>query len=263
MTTDHPGENDFDNQPIEGWFPEPERTATPDADGPQLEPPSKDVGSKRRRFRRKMIASVVLVAALVVAGVAAWLVLGAERNGADDVDDDLGVADTSPDAASSVPNALSSTDSPVFPTLGSFDSFSRSDSDELGITQSGREWVEVAGAWNIESQSALVSQPNSDGPSIAVADSRAIHSVVQVTMPSVERAAGLVFRYANQYNYWSMTAAPASGTWVISQVSQGESVVVRNLGSRELRTIQPSRFARMRIPWTSSSTARRSRQSLP
>lgn len=217
-------EHDFLKLPIEEWFNDPEDVSLANASTKEREPSLEGAGPRRHRPWRKVLGLVFVGVALIAAGIAAGLLLGSAREGSGNA------AITSPTSAPIAPDGRSSTDTSDLPTLGLFDSFSRPDSNELGFTESGREWVEAAGVWSIESQSAVVSQPNSGGPSIAVANTRTTRSVVQVTMASVERAAGLVFRYENPFNYWAMTAAPGGGTWTISQVSRGETVVVGTLG---------------------------------
>ena len=256
MMSDNDNDNDndefdFSEWPIEESFAKPLGLSPPDADAVQPEPSFEAFGPSCRRSRRRVFAATLVAVAFVAAGMTAGFWLGSERNGSDDVADlasEVGsdptsaaattepddsaerFTNTSPDFDSSAPDGPAPSAAPHFPTLGLFDSFSRADSDELGITESGQKWAEVAGAWSIESRSAAVSEPNSAGPSIAVANTRATRGVVQATMASVERGAGLVFRYTNPFNYWAMTAAPESGTWSISQVSKGESTAVGSLG---------------------------------
>jgi hypothetical protein len=211
-----------------------------------------DVDRPRRRRGLLVLIPAVLIAGAVAVGLFVWP--GDEEGDiADDAsvttiaelaEDDGSASGDSAPAEVAAPDDGSVLDSVAvdsgpdvtlapplnLPSLGLFDSLARPDSDALGVADSGQAWIEDAGDWGVESASAVIAAPNPSGPSLAVANTRTTRGTVQVTMPSVEPATGIVFRYENAFNYWALTAAPEAGTWSISQLVAGELTQVGSVG---------------------------------
>ena len=108
------------------------------------------------------------------------------------------------------------------------DTFDRANSPEdLGATGTGQPWEVVAGTWGIGDDSALTSGGSTgDEPNIAVVPQGTGDGLTEVYMPVVEEGAGLVFRYLDPQNYWSVTANPGVGSWTLNRVIDGETELV-------------------------------------
>ena len=72
----------------------------------------------------------------------------------------------------------------------------------------------MSGTWGIGDDAALTSGGSTgDEPNIAVVPQGTGDGLTEVTMTVVEEGAGLVFRYLDPENYWSVTANPGVGSW--------------------------------------------------
>jgi len=91
----------------------------------------------------------------------------------------------------------------------------------LGTTGTGNPWTAVGGEWGITGGRALLEQPAPTGPNLVVVPEGTGDGLMEVTMTAVENGAGLVFRYANPDNYWTVTANRSTGSWSVSRVIDG------------------------------------------
>jgi len=114
---------------------------------------------------------------------------------------------------------------------GAFDGFGRRGQDELGVSDSGRAWLDAQGTWGVEGgQARLVAPEKGRFRSLAVIELDARDVTVEVTATAVRTGCGLVFRYKNPLNYWFVTAVPELATWTVGYVEDGSLVDVGNLG---------------------------------
>jgi hypothetical protein len=110
------------------------------------------------------------------------------------------------------------------------DTFDRADNpDSLGDAGEGGTWEPVAGTWGTREDAAVTSGGSGDGPFLAVVPDGNGDGLTEVTMTVVEEGAGLVFRFLDAANYWSITANPGVGTWSVNRVIDGESELVGEL----------------------------------
>ena len=105
------------------------------------------------------------------------------------------------------------------------DTFDRAnDPESLGDAGDGGTWDPVAGTWGIRDDAAFTSGGDGDGPFLAVVPGGGRgDGLTEVTMTVVEDGAGLVFRYADPENYWSMVANTGVGTWTVNRTIDGET----------------------------------------
>ncbi len=103
------------------------------------------------------------------------------------------------------------------------DTFSvATDAEGLNLTANGRPWSGNRADFKIDGgQLKLV---DSAGPEsrVAIVDTGAVHHLVAATFSKVRTGSGVVFRYKGPNNYWSLTAAQASGTWTLAKVVNGK-----------------------------------------
>jgi hypothetical protein len=119
--------------------------------------------------------------------------------------------------------------------IGALDDFNKPDNaSSLGSDAAGQAWVPVSGIWSVKDYEAFVRDPAAKSYSIAVLDVHTPTATLQVTMPRVAAAAGLVFRYMNAFNFWTMTASTKFGTWVVQKVVGGKVSTVGHIRSASI-----------------------------
>jgi hypothetical protein len=107
------------------------------------------------------------------------------------------------------------------------DTFDRADSPgTLGNAGTGQPWVPVSGTWGTVDDRAATTGGSRETPNIAVVPEGAGDGLTEVTMMKVEEGAGLVFRYLDPDNYWSVTANPGVGSWSVTRVIDGDAELV-------------------------------------
>jgi len=117
------------------------------------------------------------------------------------------------------------------------DNFARGDSDSaLGASDSGAAWRAQTGVWGVKGHAARVVKSAGTKPSIATVDLGASDGLVRVTEAVVENGAGIVFRYRDASNYWSVQASPHFATWVLVKVINGKAKQVANSGFSATRS---------------------------
>jgi hypothetical protein len=107
------------------------------------------------------------------------------------------------------------------------DTFDRADTDGLGETNTGQTWETVDGSWNIAGRAAAFGGSGGQGQSLAIAadPSPTGAGLFEVTLTTVDAGSGLVFRYLDRENFWTVTARPNAGVWTINRVVDGQSEV--------------------------------------
>lgn len=170
------------------------------------------------------------VALLVVAALIAGFVLGRATGGEDATSTDQATGGTTEDGSLPFPSGdQNRTGFWGFANLEPMviDTFDRSDDpSDLGSAGTGQDWETVAGTWGIDDDSAVTSGGEGPRPSLAVVPEGTGDGLTEVTMTVVEEGAGLVFRYLDPENYWSVTANPGVGSWSVNRVIDGETEAV-------------------------------------
>jgi len=109
------------------------------------------------------------------------------------------------------------------PTL--IDNFGRGDDPaSLTTADTGQPWSTVSGTWGVEGEAAFAAGLDGDAPAVAVLEQAHRDGLTEVTLTTIAEGAGLVVRYEDPGNYWSIVAHPGTGTWTVAQVTDGEAV---------------------------------------
>jgi hypothetical protein len=102
------------------------------------------------------------------------------------------------------------------------DPFDRDDDgNALGAAPSGERWEAVHGTWGIDGNEAFAEANDTERPALAVLRGGSNTRLTEATLMVVEEGAGIVFRYRDEQNFWSITAQPDDGNWVVLQVVDG------------------------------------------
>lgn len=111
------------------------------------------------------------------------------------------------------------------------DTFDRANTpDDLGTTGTGQAWEVVSGTWGIGNNAALTTGgATGNEPNIAVVPEGTGDGLTEIYLPVVEEGAGLVFRYLDPDNYWSVTANPGVGSWTLNRVIDGDTELVTEI----------------------------------
>lgn len=92
------------------------------------------------------------------------------------------------------------------------------------------DWRPVQGRWSVDAGTLVLRDAPEALPSLAVTDIGGPDGTVSVTMPEIAEGTGIVFRYQDQSNYWSLVAVPGFATWNLSKVVENERRLVGNTG---------------------------------
>lgn len=123
--------------------------------------------------------------------------------------------------------ALATGDSEEGGAPATFDGFDGSGALDGRVTPEGLTWTVPVGAFEVDEGTVAAD----DGVvSIAVLDIDRPLQRVDAEFDDVADAAGIVFRYRDQANYWSIVAAERFGTWNVNKVVQGEVSFMGNTG---------------------------------
>jgi hypothetical protein len=178
-----------------------------------------DDGS-RTKARTALLLAAVLVVGIVIGRVTA-------PDEASDDDGGNSAEQATPDTIAFPSGDVNRTRYWGFANLDpvTIDTFDRPDSPEsLGTAGTEQPWNVVSGTWGIEDATAVNGGGASDGqPSIATVAGARGGGLTEVLMSVVEPGAGLVFRYQDPDNYWSVTANPSIGSWTVTRVIDGEA----------------------------------------
>lgn len=99
------------------------------------------------------------------------------------------------------------------------------------ISDNGRPWKQVSGEWLASSGAVSTKKTDKQNPQLLVADAGTGNQIVTATFPKVRTGCGLVFRFKGPNNYWSLTAAPNSGSWSLTKVVNGSRTNPAKLGT--------------------------------
>ena len=109
------------------------------------------------------------------------------------------------------------------------DAFDDDDPDGLGEADGGEPWEVVSGRWRVEGGTAAAEASRRSRPSLAVISGGPAERLTEATVTVVEEGAGIVFRYRDEDDYWSMTASPSSGIWTVTKMVDGEATVAAEI----------------------------------
>jgi hypothetical protein len=217
---------DDPDQEDPGAGPEPEAAHdAPDHPDPSAEPGAMD--SEEAATAPREPAPPVSVPRGVLIGVGAVLVLVVLVLGA------VIVVQAKDKSSSPSPTPSSSADASL-PTSGPgvYDDFHRDDStDSLGSSTNGNAWQTVGGVWGIDADQAYVVAAGAAGTRpLAVADMGAADGRIRFTMSAVGNKSGIVFRFKDDKNYWTLEAVPGLATWNIRRTVDGTAQGAGNVG---------------------------------
>jgi hypothetical protein len=100
--------------------------------------------------------------------------------------------------------------------------------DSADLDDQRLDWRSAQGRWSVDSGALVLRDAPEAFPSLAVTDVGGPDGTVSVTMPEITDGTGIVFRYRDQSNYWSLVAVPGFATWNLSKVVNNERILVGN-----------------------------------
>jgi len=117
------------------------------------------------------------------------------------------------------------------------DDFERVADSGLGELDDDTAWEPVTGTFAIEDGKAVVREANDKGPrTVTVIDIGATNGEIEATVGNATSGWGVVFRYANPFNYWYVQAAPEYGVLNVARMSGGQ---VQQIGATALAGLRP------------------------
>jgi hypothetical protein len=109
-----------------------------------------------------------------------------------------------------------------FDVEGSLDAFDRPDDPAtLGAVPGGPRWRADEGTWGVVGGEAAVTAPALTRD-LAVVSLGRRDGAVQVRLTRASGGAGIVFRYRDPFNYWSVVAVPQFATWSVVKTVNGQ-----------------------------------------
>jgi hypothetical protein len=212
-----------------------------DTNDPQLDESDADDVDDGDRLSEESLrtgSSKLPVILLVVAALVAVFFIGKATSGGDDSGDDGAEGGSATTVAGGGEVPFPSGDqnrtgywgfADLEPTV--VDTFDRANApDGLGTTGTGQAWEVVSGTWGIQGNAAATSGgATGDQPNIAVVPEGTGDGLTEIYLPVVEEGAGLVFRYLDPDNYWSVTANPGVGSWTLNRVIDGDVELVQEI----------------------------------
>jgi hypothetical protein len=171
--------------------------------------------------RKGLVLAGVLVLGLVIGRVTAPGDDGGDGNGETAAEDGGGIPFPSGDADRTNYWGLAG----LVPVVN--DPFDRADADTLGTAPTGQVWETVDGSWAVEGRNAAFGGTAGEGQALAIAPTPETTGpgLFEVTLNSPANGTGLVFRYLDRDNYWTVTARPNVGIWTITKVADGQPQV--------------------------------------
>ncbi len=109
------------------------------------------------------------------------------------------------------------------------ESFDAEEMMALDDLSSGSGWRAVSGRFIAIDGAAAVAEV-ADEPAIAVIDGRSPVETITAAVSEPTLGSGIVFRYVDEENYWSLMAAPSYATWNPYKTVAGVPQFVQNTG---------------------------------
>lgn len=105
---------------------------------------------------------------------------------------------------------------------------------DLGSEAGGTRWRAVQGEWQIIGATLTILSLNASSSALAITDGLPGSSVVKVKMRVTATGSGIIFRYLDPLNFWSLVAVPSDATWNLTKVISGKRT---GLGSTGLSAV--------------------------
>ncbi len=111
------------------------------------------------------------------------------------------------------------------------DDFERDTVGELtGETPDGSQWSSLGTVFLLEAGVATIDTEGEGGVGIALIDTGWSDGTVGATVSTTSAGTGLIFRFVDIFNHWSLIAAPEFGTWNLNLVVEGETIRSESIG---------------------------------
>jgi hypothetical protein len=88
----------------------------------------------------------------------------------------------------------------------------------------------VKGDWQVRDGRITIERHGRYLLSLLVTDGRTSDAAISARMPVVRSGSGIVFRYANPFNYWMVRAVRGVASWQLLKVVDGKTAFVGNTG---------------------------------
>ncbi len=99
-----------------------------------------------------------------------------------------------------------------------------------GLAPNGANWSTIGTEFLLEGGLATISPIGDDTIGIAIIDTGWSNANIGATFDHAPAGTGLVFRFRDIENYWALTSSPESGTWTLTLVVNGETVLSEPIG---------------------------------
>jgi hypothetical protein len=91
-------------------------------------------------------------------------------------------------------------------------------------------WRVRGGSFGVTDGGVAVQPRTPATPAVAAFEPRGTPTVITSNMRDIKSSSGLLFRYQDAQNYWSLVAAPQYGTWNVNKTAGGKTEFVSNTG---------------------------------
>ena len=117
------------------------------------------------------------------------------------------------------------------------DSFERSSAGKLGAESStGMVWLTLGDGFDVRDGLAIVNSNSQGETAMALVDTKWADAEIAATAGTVVTGSGIVFRFRDLQNFWSLVAVPDFATWNMQLHLDGEIVGVWQSG---LSSVEP------------------------
>ena len=99
-----------------------------------------------------------------------------------------------------------------------------------GQAPSGLQWSTIGTEFFLDGGLATIGSGDDDAVGIAIIDTGWSNANIGATLDQAPAGTGLVFRFRDIDNYWALTSNPAAGTWTLTLVVDGETVLSEAIG---------------------------------
>ena len=94
----------------------------------------------------------------------------------------------------------------------------------------GRMWRSIRGDWRLMERSTLVDKPGAGATSLIVSHAASPAVTVKARLSTAASGAGIVFRYKDPFDYWSLTAVRNVATWQLRKIVGGRQTFATSTG---------------------------------
>ncbi len=111
------------------------------------------------------------------------------------------------------------------------DNFERDSVVELaGEAPDGTKWSAIGTPFVLESGLATIATAGAGEVGITLVETGWSDGTVGATVATTSAGTGIVFRFIDIFNHWSLIAAPEFGTWNLNLVVEGETIRSESIG---------------------------------